>query len=74
MLVPYEIPILITSDNSLNNVTVTNEGSQALVQLKEVIKIPKEALNVTVELEQALIYNNNPNIKVNTIMIINTQI
>jgi hypothetical protein len=73
MLVPYEIPILITSDNSLNNVTVTNEGSQALVQLKEVIKIPKEALNVTVELEQALIYNNNPNIKVNTIMIINTQ-
>lgn len=71
MLVPYEIPILITSDNSLNNVIVSQNGSQAIVQLKEPIKIPSSALNVSVELEQALIWNNNPNIKENTFIDIN---
>jgi hypothetical protein len=62
MLVPIEVPILISSNPTLGNVKVTDNGSSVEVVLNQSVDIPQDALSLYVEAESTTMWNTNPNV------------
>jgi len=61
-LLPQEISLLVSSDATQGAINKSADGSQFEIQLDEAIKIPKEALDVSVELLESTIWWVIPNI------------
>lgn len=62
MLIPVEVPILVSSNTTLNNVKVSDNGSVAEVTLLQSIDIPQDALSIYLEAESTTMWNTNPNV------------
>lgn len=62
MMVRKEISLLVTSDPSQGAVNVSPDGSRFSVQFDDPLTIPKEAVNVQVEVPEALVWWTVPNI------------
>ena len=61
-VVPHEINILASSDPSNGASDISEDGSRFTVRLDEPLQVPKEALNVTIDIETAEIWWTVPNI------------
>jgi hypothetical protein len=61
-LVEHEINMLVTSDANQGAKNKTANGAQFEIQLEAAIKIPEEALNVTLSVQEATIWWSVPNI------------
>lgn len=62
LVIPQEISMLLTSDPAQGASNVSTDGSQFTVQLEEAIDIPRDAMNVTVSVEESTIWWVIPNI------------
>lgn len=62
MMIPEEISLLVSSDPSQGASNVTADGSEFQVGLEEPIEIPRDAVNVTVSVEEATVWWTVPNI------------
>lgn len=60
--VPHEISILASSDPTAGAVNISSDGSQFEVQLEEALQIPQEAINITIDVEEATVWWVVPNI------------
>jgi hypothetical protein len=61
-MVPDEISLLVTSDPTQGAINRSADGSSFEIQLDEAIKIPKDAVNVNVSVEEATVWWVVPNI------------
>ena len=66
MMVSHEISLLVSSDPSSGAKNISPDGSRFEVQLEDPIHIPKEALNITVDVEESTVWWVVPNIILNT--------
>ena len=62
MMVPHEISILASSDPASGARNVSADGSQFEIQFEDALKIPKEAVNITIDVEEATVWWVVPNI------------
>ena len=62
MIVPEEISLLVSSDPAQGASNVSQDGSSFEIQLDDPIVIPRDALNVTVSVEEASVWWVVPNI------------
>jgi len=62
VLVPEEISLLVSSDPLAGATNINATGSQFTVLLEEGIKVPSDALNVNLRLEEATVWWVTPNI------------
>lgn len=62
LVIPQEISMLLTSDPTQGASNVSADGSTFSVQLEEAITIPRDALNVTISVEESTIWWVIPNI------------
>lgn len=62
MALPREKSILVSSDPSNGARNVSKDGSSFEIQLEEGINIPKNAENITIQVDEAVIWNVVPNI------------
>jgi len=62
VLVPNEIPLLVSSDPDNGARNISDDGSQFAITLQDGIKIPKDAVNVKVTMEESTIWWVIPNI------------
>ena len=62
MIVPEEISLLVSSDPTQGASNVSQDGSSFEIQLDQAIELPKNALNVTVSVEESTIWWTVPNI------------
>jgi hypothetical protein len=62
MVIPEEISMIVSSDPSQGASNVSADGSYFEVQLQDGLKIPKDALNVNVSVEESSIWWVIPNI------------
>ena len=60
--VPQEISMIVSSDPVNGSTNVSSDGSYFEVQLQDSIKIPKDALNVNIAVEEATVWWTVPNI------------
>jgi hypothetical protein len=63
VLVPQEISMLVTSDPAQGAINRSANGSYFEIQLQDGLKIPAEALNINIAVENATIWWVIPNIK-----------
>ena len=61
-LVREEISLLVNSDPATGAINVSSDGSQFTIQLQDGIKVPKEAKNVHVSLQESTVWWTIPNI------------
>ena len=62
MMVPHEISILASSDPDAGAINISQDGSQFEIQLEEALQIPQEAINITIDVEEATVWWVVPNI------------
>ena len=62
MLIPEEISLLVSSDPDAGAINISSDGSSFEIQLDDAIKIPRDALNVNVSVEEATVWWVVPNI------------
>jgi hypothetical protein len=62
MMVPHEISILMSSDPSAGAINRSSDGSQFEIQLEDALRIPNEAINVSIDVEEATVWWVIPNI------------
>jgi hypothetical protein len=62
MMVPHEISLLASSDPAAGAVNVSPDGSQFEIQLEDALRVPSEAVNITVDVEEATVWWVVPNI------------
>jgi len=62
MMVPHEISILVSSDPEAGAINVSPDGSQFEIQLEDALRIPPEAVNVTIDVEEATVWWVVPNV------------
>jgi hypothetical protein len=60
--VPHEINLLVTSDPASGAINVSPDGSSFEIQLENAIKIPDEAINATISVEEATVWWSIPNV------------
>jgi hypothetical protein len=60
--VPEEVSMIVSSDPNNGAANVSSDGSYFEVQLQDGLKIPKDALNVNISVEEATIWWSVPNI------------
>jgi hypothetical protein len=60
--IPEEISMLISSDPEAGATNISSDGSYFEVQLQDGLKIPSDALNVNIEVEEASVWWVVPNI------------
>ena len=61
-LIPQEISLLVSSDKNLGASNLNSHGSSFEVQLDQPLEIPKAALNVSIEVQEATVWWSIPNI------------
>lgn len=61
-LIPSEISMIANSRTSLGASRVSADGSKFEIQLESSFNIPSNALDVTIEVDKAIIWYNSPNI------------
>ena len=62
VLVPEEYNILISSDPTNGAKNITSDGSSFSINLEDGLKIPADAKNVTIEVQESTIWWTSPNI------------
>ena len=62
MMLPEEISFIVSSDESQGAVNKSADGSYFEIQLDDGLKIPKDALNVNIKVEESTIWWTVPNI------------
>lgn len=62
MLLPEEISLIVSSDPSQGAINRSSDGSKFEVQLDESLEIPRDALNVSLSVEEATVWWTVPNI------------
>jgi hypothetical protein len=60
--VPEEVSMIVSSDPNNGAANISSDGSYFEVQLQDGLKIPKDALNVNISVEEATIWWSVPNI------------
>jgi hypothetical protein len=60
--IPEEISMIVSSDPNNGATNISSDGSYFEVQLQDGLKIPKDALNVNISVEEATIWWSVPNI------------
>lgn len=63
VLVPQEISMLVSSDSDQGAINKSADGSYFEIQLQDGLKIPAEALNVSIAVEEATVWWTIPNIR-----------
>ena len=61
-MVPHEISVIASSDSTAGAINVSADGSQFGIQLEEALRIPQNAVNVTIDVEESTIWWVVPNI------------
>lgn len=61
-MVPHEISILASSDPDNGAINISPDGSQFEIQLEDALQIPEEAINTTIDVEEATVWWVVPNI------------
>lgn len=62
MFLPEEISIVVTSDTTQGAINKSTDGSSFEVQLDEALEIPKDAVNISLTVEEATVWWTVPNI------------
>jgi hypothetical protein len=62
MLIPQEISLLVSSDPGQGAINIGVGGSSFEIQLDDAIKVPKDAVNVTVTVEESTVWWTVPNV------------
>jgi len=62
MMVPQEVSMIVSSDPEAGAINRSEDGSRFEVQLQDGLKIPKEAVDVTVSVEESTVWWVIPNI------------
>ena len=62
MLVPHESSILVSSDPNQGAINRSADGSSFEIQLDEKLSVPKDAMNVTLAVEESTVWWTVPNI------------
>lgn len=62
MMVPYEINMIVSSDPATGAINRSADGSRFEILLEDAVKVPPEAENITVSVEQATVWWVVPNI------------
>lgn len=60
--IPEEISMIVSSDPNNGATNISSDGSYFEVQLQDGLKVPKEALNVNISVEEATVWWSVPNI------------
>ena len=63
VLVPQEISMLVTSDPTQGAINRSPDGAYFEIQLQDGLKVPADALNINIAVENATIWWTIPNIK-----------
>jgi len=62
MMVPHEISILASSDPEAGAINISADGSEFEIQLEDALRVPQEAINPTIDVEEATVWWVVPNI------------